>query len=507
MSAYSPDQFPAADISESAIGRAIARVTGEAVFVKDLEGRYRFVNAVALAALGKRSEEVIGCTDEELLGPEQDVAAMMKGDRQVLGEGACVEMEVSFPGSHGTHQTWWSCKTPLRAESGAVIGILGLARDITQRRQHDERLTALLEERQVALDAAEMAWWHFDPRTGVSRVDERYRAIFGVQAHELSSEELFALVHPEDRERAACAVAQALNPDHPQRYHLEIRIIRPDGTLRWIEASGLASFDGEPPNRSASSFVGTVADVTERVQTRLALEESNRKLLLANAQKTQFLTTLSHELRNPLAPMRSALELLRLAGDKAATRERARSVMERQLQHLSRLVDDLLDLARIDRGQISLRKELLDLRQVVAAGAAAMQPIADEQGITLELSLPPTPASMLVDATRLTQCLINVIGNAIKFTPRGGRIHVSVRLEATRIVCEVEDNGIGIPPELLDAVFDPFVQAQPSGAGNQGLGLGLALTRTMVEQHGGQVVASSAGANRGTCLRMAFPRS
>ncbi|MEJ7930559.1 PAS domain-containing sensor histidine kinase [Ramlibacter sp. AN1015] len=496
-------------MDENTIGRAIAQAWSEAVFAKDRAGRYRFANAAALAALGKPAGEVIGHNDHEILGDAAVAAPIVESDRRVLREGLPVETEVAFAAPDGTLQTWWTRKTPLRGERGDVVGLLGMARNVTQRRLDDERLRALSQERQLALDAAGMAWWHFDPRTGISRVDARYASIFGIEGREISAERLFELVHPDDRERAARTVERALDPHDPQPYHLEMRIIRPDGQERWVEAHGIAGFEGAATERAATRFVGTVADITERVRTRHALEETNRKLVLADAQKTQFLTTLSHELRNPLAPMRSAIDLLRLGGGDPAVRGRAATVLARQLQHLTRLVDDLLDLARINRGQISLRNEPLDLRPVVEAAVDAMRPVAEDGGLSLALSLPADAGAeaptVQGDATRLTQCLINLLGNSVKFTPRGGHVEVRLARNGGRVVCEVEDDGIGISADLLEAVFGAFVQAQPSGAGNQGLGLGLALTRSIVEQHGGSVSASSGGPHAGTCIRIELP--
>jgi len=240
---------------------------------------------------------------------------------------------------------------------------------------------------------------------------------------------------------------------------------------------------------------------TQRKQAELELRKADR-------QKDEFLATLAHELRNPLAPIRTAVELIRQRQSADPVVQRARNVIERQVSHLSRLVDDLLEVSRITMGTIHLRQETLDLGALVAGVAEAAE--ASARTASLHLALDPGNAPVMVsgDAIRLSQCVTNLVNNAIKFTPPGGRITLRVLKENHLAVVEVGDNGIGIAADNLERIFDLFVQANPSGIhGHTGLGIGLALTRKLVALHGGAVYAASAGAGQGSRLRIELPLS
>jgi signal transduction histidine kinase len=218
---------------------------------------------------------------------------------------------------------------------------------------------------------------------------------------------------------------------------------------------------------------------------------------------------LAHELRNPLAPIRTALYVQRLAGGQGEAGEKARDMMERQVQHLVRMVDDLLDVSRLTRGQVTLRRERVDLARLVRQGAEDHRALLEAAGLTLRLELPPTPVWVAGDRTRLAQALANVLDNARKFTPAGGA--VAVRLAADprggHAVVTVRDTGAGIEPEMLPRIFDVFAQADRSlDRSRGGLGLGLSVARGLVELHAGTIEAASDGAGRGAEFTIRLPR-
>ena len=260
---------------------------------------------------------------------------------------------------------------------------------------------------------------------------------------------------------------------------------------------------------------GVVAqiDITERIRIEQALRDSQERLLLreaalrdADQQKDEFLATLAHELRNPLAPIRTAVELIRLRDPADPVVQRARTIIERQVLHLTRLVDDLLDISRITFGNIELRHETLDLSVLVNDAIDAVKATLDEAGLTIEYPVNQPSIFVLGDAARLGQCLMNLLTNAVKFTPRGGHIGVRVAQDGALVVIEVSDNGSGITAGNLEKIFDLFVQEKPSGLdGNTGLGIGLALTRKLMSLHGGTVKAASAGQGQGSCFRIELP--
>jgi two-component system CheB/CheR fusion protein len=269
---------------------------------------------------------------------------------------------------------------------------------------------------------------------------------------------------------------------------------RKDGTVFPMElAISVFRLDGE------RHFTGIVRDITERKRMEQELQERLHELAEADRQKNEFLAMLAHELRNPLAPMRNALHVLSMPGVPEDTAERALAMMGRQLNHLIRLVDDLLDVSRIIQGKIELRKELVDIASVVGRAAETAQPVIDARRHRLSVLLPDAPLFIEADPLRLAQVIANLLTNASKYSPPGSPIEVSVSEAGDDVLIRVRDQGIGIAPELLPHVFDLFVQADASLARSEGgLGVGLTLVKRLVEMHNGSVSAASAGLGKGS---------
>ena len=247
-------------------------------------------------------------------------------------------------------------------------------------------------------------------------------------------------------------------------------------------------------------------DISERKKAQLELERLADDLSAANRRKNEFIATLAHELRNPLAPLRSGLPLLRLGGDDPALRERVLGTMERQLGHMVELVDDLLDVGRITHGQIALKRADVDLAQIVAAAADAAAPAIEARRHRLRIEMAAPPLHVHSDATRLIQVLSNLLNNAAKYTPDGGQLRVSVRREDDNAVIEVADNGVGIDGAELAEVFDLFNRVGRARFPDEaGLGIGLSLVRSLVELHGGTVQAASAGIDQGSTFTVRLP--
>jgi signal transduction histidine kinase len=256
--------------------------------------------------------------------------------------------------------------------------------------------------------------------------------------------------------------------------------------------------------KSTEDEVGVLADafnsMLKEVQTR---EEALR---LADRRKDEFLATLAHELRNPLAPIRNALYLMQAAEADAASGAEARAVIQRQLNQMVRLVDDLLDVSRITTGKLALRRERVELRSVAQSAIEAVEPMIRARRHALRLQLPPPGAYVNADPTRLAQVFLNLLNNASKFTDPGGRIDFRVALEAGELVARVRDNGIGIAPAMREEIFDMFAQADRSlERSTGGLGVGLSLARKLVELHGGTIEALSDGIGRGAEFVVRIP--
>ena len=237
-----------------------------------------------------------------------------------------------------------------------------------------------------------------------------------------------------------------------------------------------------------------------------ALRQADEALRAADRRKDEFLATLAHELRNPLAPMRSALQIMERGIDSGAGREKLLSMMDRQMNVMVRLIDDLLDVARISSGKVVLQRERLDLRRVVEAAMEGAEPGILAAGHRINVTFPALPVWVLGDATRLAQVVGNLLNNATKYTPAGGHIRVDVSVEANQGTVSVVDDGVGIPAALLSQVFDMFAQVNRTlDRAQGGLGIGLSLVQRLVEMHGGRVTAASVGVDAGSRFDVSLP--
>jgi two-component system CheB/CheR fusion protein len=240
-------------------------------------------------------------------------------------------------------------------------------------------------------------------------------------------------------------------------------------------------------------------DITE-------LKKAEERLREADQRKDEFLAMLGHELRNPLAPIRNASQVLRLLGPQDGRLAWAQDIIERQLTHLTRLVDDLLDVSRITRGKVLLHPEVVDLEAMVARAVETSRPLLDARRHELTVDLPRGPIRLLGDPTRLAQVLANLLNNAAKYTPEGGQVGIAASVEQDEVVLRVRDDGIGIAPEVLPRIFDLFAQGERAVHRSQGgLGIGLTLVRGLVEMHGGVVEAFSEGMGRGSEFVVRLP--
>ncbi len=300
-------------------------------------------------------------------------------------------------------------------------------------------------------------------------------------------------------------------------------IARPLGALAAAVdemASGNPALPAIPLETSGITEVASLAAAFQEMRGRLAVRtrESERlatelraradALAETDRRKDEFLAMLAHELRNPLGAIANAAHVMDQIGTSQPPMQRAVGVIQRQIQHLVRLVDDLLDVSRITRGKIDLRLEPVDLRDAVRSAVEMTRPIVEAKEHTLRVELPPEPLSVHADVTRLEQVLGNLVRNAAKYTEPGGRIEVTAWSEVGEAVVRIRDNGIGIPPELLPRIFDLFIQGEQSlDRSGGGLGIGLTLVHRLVEMHGGQVAAQSGGEGQGSEFTVRLPLS
>ncbi|SNT18275.1 PAS domain S-box-containing protein [Noviherbaspirillum humi] len=487
--------------------RAFVDAVPGVVYAKDRDGRLLVANQGVTDLVGKPPEAYLGKTDIEFLDNKEQAAIVMATDRRIMESGRpeTVDEEISF--SDGRKAIWHSIKAPFRDAKGQVIGLIGSSVDITARKQAEAALHERTDEvahaqlrLQMALTAGRMGVWEWSPATGEATWSSQMFEILGLPASDdgRTRGELFlAMVHPEDRGKVDAALARALNSGSD--FEAETRIIDTDSRIRWLLIRGnvVSQIPGRPER-----VVGVTVDITER-------KEAEQALLDADRRRNEFLAMLGHELRNPLAPITTAVQLLELVGDQPERRHAALQIIRRQAEHMARLVDDLLEVSRVTQGRIELRKENILAASAVFSAAETVRPLVRQREQTLDLDV-PTDVDLVADQARLIQVVANLLNNASKYTQQGG--HISVRVRAAGddeewVEIVVADNGPGIDGELLPRVFDLFSQGTVTlDRSRGGLGLGLALVKRLVELHGGTVRAESAGPNMGAVFTLRLPR-
>lgn len=364
-------------------------------------------------------------------------------------------------------------------------------------RQTQDDLRESEERFRQLTDNIEDVFWMFSaPDGALAYVSPAYAAIWGRSLDSLRRQHASWLdgVHPDDRARLAGRWAALATHPH---YDEEFRVVLPDGATRWVR-------DRLFPVRNARGDVYRVARVTSDVSAR---KEMEALLRAADANKNQFLATLAHELRNPLSPIRNAAALLGVTGQNSAERQNhAREVIMRQVDHLAHLVDDLLDVARISEGKIVLRREEVKLGAVIEQAIETAGPLIAARGHQLEVEQPDCQVWVAGDPVRLAQSVGNLLHNAAKFTPKGGRIRLVLTLDGDQVRIAVIDNGIGIAEDNLPRIFGMFAQAAvPPDRAPEGLGIGLSLVSRLLEMHGGQLRAESPGIGMGSTFIVELP--
>jgi PAS domain S-box-containing protein len=384
--------------------------------------------------------------------------------------------------------------TAIVDEQGTLLGFSKVTRDLTERRRHEQELQERERNFRLLVDGVkDHAMFLLDRNGRIRTWNVGAQRVLGHSAEEAIGRDLSALFTEHDQASGRPTVELAASAE-TGAFRAEGWRQRADGTTFWAEVSTTALFDDM---RRLQGFVQIVRDLTERQRVE-ALETEGRRI-------NEFIALLSHELRNPLAPIQNAVAVLGKVADKPEMKWCV-DVIGRQAAHMKRLVDDLLDVSRITSGKIKIERKLLDLNAVAALAVDAMRGSASERGHALVLQAAPQPLMVLGDATRLNQVLVNLLVNALKFTPPNGQIRVLVDQRGVGACVQVIDNGIGMSESLLRHAFEPFVQ----GAGaldrsEGGLGIGLTLVKSIVELHGGSVAAASRGPGHGTTVTLSLP--
>ncbi|MEG3183422.1 PAS domain-containing sensor histidine kinase [Lysobacter erysipheiresistens] len=461
----------------------VESISDYAIFLLDPHGHVRSWNVGAQKLKGYRPEEIIG-RSFEVFYPQQMIdigfPARELSEAVRLGRFEDEDWRIRKDGS----RFWASVViTALFDESGRHRGFAKVARDLTARRRHEEMLRRSEERFRLIVEGVrDYAIFMLDPDGYVASWNLGAQINKGYTAEEIIGQH-FSVFYPQEKIDEGWPVQELEYALRDGRFEDEGWRIRKDGSRFWASVVITSLYDGHGRHYG---FAKVTRDLTDRCRID-TLETQERYLY-------QFLALLGHELRNPLAPIANAVSIMRLEESVSEPMRRTRDILARQVAHLGRLVDDLLDVGRIVTGKVHLERQPVEMQQVVAESVEAMSSTLQARSHGLEVEVPREPLVVMGDRVRLVQVLNNLLHNAAKFTPDGGRVSVTLVPRGDRVELSVADNGPGIAPEELAYVFKLFAQSEKSTVGHHGgLGIGLSMVHQMVQRHGGEVSAFSSG--------------
>ena len=471
---------------------------GDGVITTDGAGRVKFMNPVAEGLVGLRTEETQG---RQLADIFQIVSAetgepVENPVFRAIETGTIVGLanHAILISKTGERRPIDDSAAPIRDATGKIIGSVLVFRDISDRKLAEQKLRESDQRYQAIGESIDFGVWVSDAEGRNRYVSDSFLRLVGKTQEELSTTEWQSVFHPDDAEVTAQAWQRCVRMK--SRWDREYRIRGTDGQWHHILSRGVPIIDEQGNVRS---WVGINLDINRLKNVEAELRDADRR-------KDEFLATLAHELRNPLAPISNSLQILKSPSLNAAVLQQATEMMERQVHQLVRLVDDLLDVSRVMRGKIELRRERVELVSVVNRAVEMVQPHLDAKQHRLVQSIPAHPLVLDADPIRLSQVFGNLLINSAKYTDPNGEIRLTVTQEGGIVIVRVKDNGIGIEPELLSQVFGLFVQADHRSVKAQGgLGIGLTLVKNLVEMHAGSVEAHSEGIGKGSEFIVRLP--
>ncbi|GAB2507236.1 PAS domain-containing sensor histidine kinase [Lysobacter humi (ex Lee et al. 2017)] len=390
---------------------------------------------------------------------------------------------------------------PVRDADGAVEAIFVQGADVTDRETAFIALRESENRFRTIADLVPQMVWSTRPDGHHDYYNRRWYDFTGMPPGSTDGEAWNGMFHPEDQDRAWDRWRHSLATGEP--YEIEYRLRHASGEYRWVLGRALPVRDADG---QIVRWMGTCTEIHEQKRVQEMLERSEAALRMADRQKDQFLAMLAHELRNPLAPIATAAQLLQMAPDRVDSVRHAAEIISRQAMHMRSLVEDLMDVSRVTRGLATLQLQPVRLGDVVAAAVEQTAPLATRRGHRLEVVDASPGLALRADPLRLTQILANLLNNAVKYTPPGGEIVVEVLRDGGEAVIRVRDTGVGMDEALIARVFDLFAQAETTPERHEGgLGIGLALARSLAQLHGGRLVASSPGPGRGSTFELRLP--
>jgi two-component system CheB/CheR fusion protein len=487
--------------AEATFREAVEQSIPAGIAAIDPQGRQTYVNPAFARQVGWSGEELIGARPPFAYWPPEEHETIQQAfAATIAGEAPPGGFTLRFQRRDGERFDALVHLSPLIDGQGVCTGWLAAVSDITEQKRTEKALRQSEERYRSLVLASAQVVWITDPVGDVVEELPTWREFTGQESSETLGRGWMERLHPDDRGVVAEVWARSLATGTP--HVQEMRVRARDGNWRDVRSRAVPVKGGDGRIRE---WVGTLTDITERKALEQELRRRADELAEADQRKDEFLAMLGHELRNPLGAVSNAMQVLR-AGGGSGNGTRMLDVIDRQVRLLRRLVDDLLEVSRITRGEISLRAEPLDLRAVVVRAVETAQPWIDERRHHITLERPPEPMTLAGDPMRLEQVFANLLHNAAKYTEPGGHIGVKLERQGEAAVVRVNDDGLGIPPELLPHIFELFTQGDRSlDRARGGLGIGLTLVQRIIELHGGTIAAHSAGAGRGSEFVVRLP--
>ena len=404
---------------------------------------------------------------------------------------------------------------PVRDGDGKVTHVVLKHIDLTAQMNIQQELQSSEERLRLATHAAGIGTWDFDALRNTLHWDDGCKRAFGLSPESPANDEVFhRIIHPSDVERVDAAVADALNPAGDGAYDLEYRTIGEDGVLRWVHATGRVLFDSDEGERKPIRFIGTVADVSERMallqaerDARSEAEEARKRAEEANRAKSDFLAKMSHELRTPLNAIGGHAELIELGVHGSVTPEQLSALerIRRNERHLLALINDILDFSKLEAGAVRLEIRDVRISDIVASLESLIGPLFSARGVKYHAESCSDDLVARGDAERIVQICLNLLSNSLKATSKGGEVHVWCEPKDRSVSIHVRDTGTGIPPERMEAVFSPFTQlGRALNSPDTGVGLGLAISRELARAMGGEISLQSE-VNVGSTFTLTLP--
>ena len=489
------------------VARALFDQSPFSTVVYDADGHPLAVNEAFEALWGVSLDtvpagySVLQDTEFEKQGVLGEIRRAFEGETVITSP---VRYNISKVSATGKGRSLWTQGHffPVRNKDGKVTHVILKHIDLTAQMTIEQELRASEERLRLATLSAGIGTWDYDVIHDTLIWDERCKRAYGLPVDTVANDEIFhRVLHPSDRARVDAAIADAMQPDGGGTYDIEYRTLGDDGILRWVHASGRVIFETIDGSLKPARFIGTIADVSERIallqaerKARSEAEHARQRAEEANKAKSDFLAKMSHELRTPLNAIAGHAELIELGVHGPVTPEQASALdrIRRNERHLLALINDILDFSKLEAGAVRLDIQDVNVNELVGSIEPLVGSLFTAKGVEYRVGKCDDKLVASGDSERIIQILVNLLSNALKATAQGGKVSISCQSDAHAIAIRVEDTGVGIPEERLESVFSPFTQlGRALNSPHTGVGLGLAISRELARAMGGDVTVSS----------------